>query len=220
MPYAYLSSVGVCRTLSTVMPRPRSHTPGQLAAAALAVMDRDGLDGLSMRAVATELGISPMALYRYVPGREELEALVVELVLSGVDTTPPPPGPWPGRITVLARRLRDTMGSHPAALPLSLTHRHRSPSGLRWSETVLGVLTEAGVEAEQRVIALRALISYVIGATQLEHLGPLAGPGTTAIAGLPADEFPYMTATARDARTVTPDREFEGGLELLLRGLA
>ncbi|MFD5149035.1 TetR/AcrR family transcriptional regulator [Streptomyces sp. NPDC058401] len=202
------------------MPRPRSHTPDQLAAAALAVIDRDGLAGLSMRAVATELGTSPMALYRYVPGREELEALVVELLLSAVDTTPPPPGPWPGRITVLARRLRDTMGAHPEVLPLSLTHRHRSPSGLRWSETVLGVLTEAGIEAEARVLALRALISYVLGATQLEHLGPLSGPGTTAIADLPPDEFPYMTATARDARTITPDREFEGGLELLLRGLA
>ncbi|MFE4636592.1 TetR/AcrR family transcriptional regulator [Streptomyces sp. NPDC056773] len=202
------------------MPRPRSHTPDQLAAAALAVIDRDGLPGLSMRAVATELGISPMALYRYVPGREELEALVVELVLSGADTTPPPPGPWQDRVTVLARRLRDTMGAHPAALPLSLTHRHRSTSGLRWSETVLGVLTEAGIEAEERVIALRALVAYVIGATQLEHLGPLSGPGTAAIAGLPAQEFPYMTATAGDARSVTPDREFEGCLKLLLRGLS
>lgn len=220
MSYAYLSSVGVSRTLSTVMPRPRSHTPDQLAAAALAVIDRDGLPGLSMRAVATELGISPMALYRYVRDREELEALVVALVLSGVDTTPPPPGPWPGRITVLACRLRDTMSAHPATLPLTLTHRHRSPGGLRWSETVLGVLTEAGIEAEERVLALRALIAYVIGATQLEHLGPLAGPGTTAIAELPPHEFPYMTATARDARSVTPDREFEGGLKLLLRGLA
>lgn len=220
MPYAYHSSVGVCRTLSTVMPRPRSHHPDQLAAAALAVIDRDGLPGLSMRAVAAELGISPMALYRYVPGREELEALVVELVLSRVDTTPPPPGPWQGRITVLARRLRDTMGAHPETLPLSLTHRHRSAGGLRWSETVLGVLTEAGIEAQERVIALRALIAYVIGATQLEHLGPLAGPGTTAIAGLPPQEFPYMTATARDARAITPEREFEGGLKLLLRGLA
>ncbi|WP_328299459.1 TetR/AcrR family transcriptional regulator C-terminal domain-containing protein [Streptomyces sp. NBC_00435] len=201
------------------MPRPRSHTPDRLAAAALAVIDRDGLPGLSMRAVATELGISPMALYRYVRDRGELEALVVELVLSGADTTPPPPGPWQGRITLLATRMRDTMGAHPAVLPLTLTHRHHSQSALRWSETVLGVLTEAGVEAGDRVVALRAVIAYVIGAVQLEHLGPLSGPGTTAISGLPADEFPYMTATARDARSVTPDREFHGGLTLLLRGL-
>lgn len=173
-----------------------------------------------MRAVATELGISPMALYRYVKDREELEALVVELVLSGADTTPPPPGPWRDRITVLVTRLREVVGAHPAVLPLTLTHRHRSQSGLRWSETVLEVLTEAGIEAEERVVALRALLAYVIGALQLEHLGPLAGPGTTAIAALPAHEFPYMSATARDARSVGPDREFLGGLTLLLRGLA
>nr|WSX51217.1 hypothetical protein OG409_21140 [Streptomyces sp. NBC_00974] len=62
-------------------------------------------------------------------------------------------------------------------------------------------------------------VPYVIGALQLEHLGPLEGPGTTAIAGLPAQAFPYMTATARDARPVSPEREFDGGLILLLRGL-
>ncbi|MGW6685712.1 TetR/AcrR family transcriptional regulator [Streptomyces sp. NPDC054961] len=201
------------------MPRPRSHTPDQLAAAALAVIDRDGLPGLSMRAVATELGISTMALYRYVRDREELEALVVELVLGGIDTTPPPPGPWQDRIALQATRMREVVGAHPAVLPLTLTHRHRSKSGLRWSETMLEVLTEAGIESEERVVALRAVIAYVIGALQLEHLGPLEGPGTTAIAGLPADEFPYMRATARDARSVGPDREFGGGLALLLRGL-
>ena len=78
------------------MPRPRSLTPDQLASAALAVLDREGLAGLSMRAVAKELGMSTMALYRYVDDREELEGLVVERVLSAVDTTPPEPG-TPGR---------------------------------------------------------------------------------------------------------------------------
>ncbi|MER5777706.1 TetR/AcrR family transcriptional regulator C-terminal domain-containing protein [Streptomyces sp. NPDC002039] len=202
------------------MPRPRSLTPDQAAAAALAVIDRDGLAGLSMRAVAAELDMSTMALYRYVRDREELEALVVELVLSGVDSTPPPATEaWHDRITVLVARLRDTVAAHPAILPLTPTHRHRSPSVLRWSETVLGVLGEAGIEAEDRVIALRALLAYVVGAIQQEHLGPLAGSGTAAIAALPADEFPHLTATARDARSLTPDREFSGGLDLLLRGL-
>jgi AcrR family transcriptional regulator len=64
------------------VPRPRSLTPDQLAVAALAVIDRDGLAGLTMRAVATQLGVSTMGLYRYVRDRRELEALVVELVLG------------------------------------------------------------------------------------------------------------------------------------------
>ncbi|MDX3539013.1 TetR/AcrR family transcriptional regulator C-terminal domain-containing protein [Streptomyces sp. MB09-01] len=203
------------------MPRPRSLTQDQLAAAALAVIDREGLPGLSMRAVAVELGISTMALYRYVQDRGELEALVVELVLSAVDSTPPPPsaGPWRARVTLLVDRLRDTVGAHPAVLPLTFSHRHRSPGVLRWGESVLGVLSEAGLGAQERIIALRALLAYVIGAIQQEHLGALSGAGTAAIADLPADAFPYLTEAARGARSLTPDREFHGGLALLLAGL-
>ena len=202
------------------MPRPRSLTPGQLASAALAVIDREGLPGLSMRAVAKELGMSTMGLYRYVADRDELERLVVESVLADVDTEPPPPEtPWEERIDILVRRLRDTVSAHPAIVPLALVHRHRSPGVLRWSETVLAVLTEAGFDGERRVVALRALLSYVIGAIQLEHLGPLAGPGTAAMSELPAAAFPRLAETARHAQSVSADQEFHGGLAALMRGL-
>ncbi|MET9579861.1 TetR/AcrR family transcriptional regulator C-terminal domain-containing protein [Streptomyces massasporeus] len=202
------------------MPRPRSLSHTQLASAALAVIDRDGLAGLSMRSVAKELGMSTMALYRYVDDREELEGLVVDLVLETVDTEAPGPGGhWHERIEVLVRRLRDAMAAHPEIVPLTVAHRHRSLAGLRWSESVLGVLTEAGFDGAQRVVALRGLLGYVIGAIQLEHLGPLSGEGTVAISELPPGAFPYMTETARHARKVSPDREFLGGLALLLRGL-
>ncbi|MCT4356114.1 TetR/AcrR family transcriptional regulator [Streptomyces sp. Je 1-79] len=202
------------------MPRPRSLTQEHLAVAALAVIDRDGLAGLSMRTVAKELGMSTMGLYRYVADRDELEGLVVERVLSSVDPTPPDADtPWRERIEVMVRRLRDSVGAHPAAVPLTLTHRHRLPGLLRWSESVLGLLAEAGIEGDRRVVALRGLIGYVVGAIQLEHLGSLAGPGTTAIAELPQDRFPYMAQAARDAAGVDPEREFFGGLGVYLRGL-
>ncbi|MFJ8658736.1 TetR/AcrR family transcriptional regulator [Streptomyces sp. NPDC093795] len=202
------------------MPRPRTLTQDQLAAAALAVIDREGLAALSMRVVAKELGMSPMGLYRYVTDREELEGLVAERVLATVDATPPGPDtPWRERIEVMAGRLRDGVAAHPAAIPLTLSHRHRASGGLRWSETVLGILAEAGIDGERRVIALRALHGYLTGAIQLQHLGPLAGAGTTVITALPEDRFPRLTETARAARTVTPDQEFFGGLRLLLRGL-
>ncbi|MFF8836584.1 TetR/AcrR family transcriptional regulator C-terminal domain-containing protein [Streptomyces sp. NPDC015130] len=203
------------------MPRPRSLSQNQLAAAALTVIDRDGLSALSMRAVAKELGVSTMGLYRYVADRDELEELVVEHVLGSVDTTPPAePAPWQERIEIMARRLRDGVAAHPGAVPLAVTHRHRAVAGLQWSETVLGILTEAGFDGGRRVVALRALHGYVTGAIQLEHLGPLAGEGTAAIAALPEDRFPHLTATARSAGEVGPDEEFLGGLRFLLRGLA
>ncbi|WP_460105113.1 TetR/AcrR family transcriptional regulator [Streptomyces sp. YKOK-J1] len=202
------------------MPRPRSLAPHQLASAALAVIDRDGLTALSMRAVAQELGMSTMGLYRYVQDREDLERLVVERVLSEVDTGLPDAGAsWRDQVVLMARRLRDTVGAHPEVVPLTVVHRHHSPAVLRWSETVLTILTGAGIDGERRVVALRTLLGYLIGAIQLEHLGPLTGPGTTAITRLPATDFPHMTETARTARTMDADREFLGGLRLLLNGL-
>jgi len=201
------------------MPRPRSLSTEKLAGAALAVIDRDGLAGLSMRAVAKELGMSTMALYRYVRDREELEGLVVDLVYAEVDPAPPPDGPWGERITTMAMRLRDAFGAHAAIIPLTLTHRHASTGSLCWGEAVAGILAEAGVTGPRAAIALRALIAYIIGAIQLEHLGPLAGEGTAAIAALPAGEFPHMAETARHARRIGPDEEFRGGLAAVLRGL-
>ncbi|WP_431950528.1 TetR/AcrR family transcriptional regulator [Actinacidiphila sp. bgisy167] len=202
------------------MPRPRSLTAHQLASAALTVIDRDGLAGLSMRAVAQQLGMSTMGLYRYVSDREELERLTVELVLSAVDVEPPnPDASWRERVEIMARRLRDAVGAHPAVVPLAIAHRQHSLGVLRWSETVLAVLTEAGITGERRVVALRGLLSYVIGAIQLEHLGALSGPGTITITQLPPTEFPHMIETARHAQHVSADHEFLGGLALLLRGL-
>jgi AcrR family transcriptional regulator len=200
------------------MPRPRSVSPTRLAAAALAVIDRDGLTGLTMRAVATELGLTTMALYRYVADRDELEALMVEEVLRPLDTTPPPAQPWPEQLRILVERVRATVGRHPGVVPLLISHRHQSAGVLRWSETVVGILHAAGFDGPGRVIALRGLFSYVIGALQLEHLGPLAGPGTATIAAL--TDFPRLAETGRQAAAVSPDDEFAGGLAIVLRGLA
>ncbi|WBB74163.1 TetR/AcrR family transcriptional regulator C-terminal domain-containing protein [Micromonospora sp. WMMD1128] len=202
------------------MPRPRSLTPVQLADAALAVLDRDGLAGLTMRAVGAQLGTSTMGLYRYVADRDELEALVVERILDRVDMRPPVDVPWPDGIRDLVDRVRSAVGAHPAVVPLLPAHRHHSPGILRWGEAVLAVLTRAGLAGTRRVVAFRALLGYVIGAIQMEHLGALAGPATAVIAALPRDEFPLLAETARAAGAVGPDDEFGGGLDLLLDGIA
>jgi AcrR family transcriptional regulator len=200
------------------VPRPRSLTTDGLASAALAVIDRDGLAGLTMRAVAAELRLTTMAIYRYTTDRGELEALVVERVLRELDTSPPEAQPWTEQLRILVERVHTTVGAHPGVVPLLVSHRHRSTGILHWSETVAGILADAGFSGTRRVIALRGLLSYVIGALQMQHLGSLAGSGTATIAALA--DFPRLAETGRQARSVTPDDEFAGGLALLLRGLA
>ncbi|TQS46238.1 TetR/AcrR family transcriptional regulator [Cryptosporangium phraense] len=201
-------------------PAELSLTTDQLAAAALAVVDRSGLAGLSMRTVGGELGMSTMGLYRYVADRDELERLVVDRVFDAVDVRPPAEGPWERQVEDLVGRVRNAFAEHPAVVALTLVHRHRSPGALRWAETLLAVLSDAGFTDRERLIALRALFSYLVGALQLEHLGPLAGAGTRELAGLPPDEFPHTTANARYAQGVTADEEFTEGLRMLLRGLS
>lgn len=160
-----------------------------------------------------------MALYRYLDDREQLETWVVEHVLGVVDLTLPAGASWTTQVVLLLDRVRAAVSTHPAAMPLLLARRHTSAASLRWIEAMLGVLTDAGFTGTGRVVAQRSLVSYLIGALQVEYLGSLSGTGTATMATLPAGEFPHVAETARDALSVTSDEEFRLGLAALLRGL-
>lgn len=200
------------------MPRPRSLTDDQLVAAALAVLDREGLDALTMRAVAGELGMATMGLYRYVADRRALEVLVVDHLFGTIDTALPEAG-WPDRIRLLMDRIRVAVAGHPAVVPLVLRHRQASRGSVRLIDTVLGVLTDGGLTGVDRVIAQRTLIAYVLGFLQNEHYAALSGPGTATMSELSPDDFPFLARTAADARGVAPAVEFGRGLDIVLRGL-
>lgn len=198
------------------MPRSRSLTLEQIAEAALAVIDDDGLAALSMRTAARRLGVGTMSLYRYVSDRAQLEELVVGRVLNVMDTGTPR-GSAPRRLAVLAERVRSAAAGHPAVVPLLLVHRHRVPATLAWGETVLSVLTDMGFTGRRRVIAFRTVLAYVFGALQVDHYGPLAGEGTRALARL--SEYPLLGQTATQAAQVTSEEEFRRGFEIVVRGL-
>lgn len=215
--YSYDDS-GRRRTLHRV-PRARSLTLSGIAAAALTVLDRSGLDGLTMRAVATEMQVGTMSLYRYVESREQVEELAVDLVLAGVDVDAPEGASWAEQVTVLASRVREVVAAHPGVAPLLLARRHSSPASQAWGEAVLRALADGGFEGADRVVAFRTLLAYVFGAVQVEHHSPVSGSGTAALAELPADRFPMLTATAASALRMRPEDEFRLGLAVVLRGL-
>jgi AcrR family transcriptional regulator len=201
------------------MPRPRSLSHAAIAAAALAVIDRDGLHALSMRSAAAELGMGPMSLYRYVSGREEVEQLAVDLIFRAIDPHVPRSAGWQEQVTELAGRARQAIAAHPAVIPLLLAHHQHSPSAWRWLEAMLSALTQAGFTGQQRVIAYRCLQAYVLGAVQIESLGSLTAQPTLALAALPPADYPLIAETARNAPAVTPQQEFADGLTILLQGL-
>ncbi|MEV0032959.1 TetR/AcrR family transcriptional regulator C-terminal domain-containing protein [Nocardia sp. NPDC050793] len=202
------------------MPRPRSLTTDDLGNAALAVIDRDGLEGLTMRAVAKELDIATMGLYRYVADRDRLEVLVVDRVLGAMETAPPEGEDWRARAAVLLARMRAAVAAHPAVVPLILRHRQSSTASLHWMEAMLAVLTAAGFTGRERVIAQRTVVGFLLGFLQNEHYASIAGPGTATIAALATDDFPLLVQTASQARRMSVDDEFRGGVEIVLRGLS
>jgi AcrR family transcriptional regulator len=181
------------------VPRPRSLTDAGIAAAALAVIERDGIAGLSMRAVATEMGVGTMSLYRYVDGRDQLEGLVIGLVLDAVDTRVPAGAPWEEQVTTLVGRVWEVVRAHPAVVSLLLTRRHGSEGTLRWGEAMLAALAEGGFAGEERAIAFRALLSYVLGAVQVEHTArcPVRAPR-------PSPGCPRPTTRSWPTRPATP----------------
>lgn len=200
------------------MPRPRSLTDEQLVAAALSVIDRDGLPGLTMRAVARELAIATMGLYRYVADRQALEVLVVDHIFRTVDLTLPAVN-WADRMRILMERLRVAVAAHPAVVPLVLRHRQAAPGSLLLIETMLALLTDGGHTGTDRVVAQRTLIGYLLGFLQNEHYAALSGAGTVTMSELPPGQYPHLSGTAADARTLPPAEEFRRGLDIVLRGL-
>jgi AcrR family transcriptional regulator len=202
------------------MPRPRSLSHAAIGAAVLAVVDRDGLEALSMRTVAAELGMGPMSLYRYVTGRKEMEVLAVDLIFAAVDPQVDRSASWQQQVTELAWRARAAILAHPAATPLLLAHYPSSASVLRWGEVMLGAFARAGFSTRQRIIGFRSVIAFILGASLNESSMSLTGVATIALAALPPAEYPFMVDAAQYAAAVTPDQEFGQGLAFLLEGLS
>lgn len=201
------------------MARSTSFSDTDVAKAALAVIDRGGMSAFTMRNVASELGVAPMSLYRYVRNREHLEELIVELLMSEVDLTVPRGSSWRRKITILVERVRVVLETHPEVLPLALPHRLSSGRGLRLSETVYGILFDAGFTSAQRERANRVLMVYLLGSIQFEIYGSLSRKGESGLSKLLVDEHPLLFEASRQQRTTDASKVFLSGLNVVLDGL-
>lgn len=172
-----------------------------------------------MRTVAVELGIGAMSRYRYVSGRQEMERLAVTLIFEAVDADVDQLAGWQRQVTELGWRFRAAVAAHPAVIPLLLAHYPSSPGAWQWSEAIFAALTEAGFDGPQRVIGLRCLIAYIIGALLDEFFTSLTGTADTVLEILSPADYPHVIDTSRHACMVTPWQEFGQGLAIMLEGL-
>lgn len=209
------------------MARPAKLTRARLQAAALEIVDRDGLAGLSMRALAAAVGAAPMTLYHHVTSRADLEALVVDAVLAEADWRHGPHDDWRDDVRTIATALWRAVRAHPHAIPLVPLRRARAQALLEPSEALLDALARSGRSGEALLAAFRAVTGFVLGFAQVELGGAQADdagePKDAVIArfrALPAFRYPRLIEIAGAATTSEPEAEFRTALELLISGLA
>lgn len=208
----------------------RGFSTEQVAATALRLLDERGGVGLSVRSVATELGINPNALYTYVRSREDLERLVVESVLAEV-----PPrsgrGTWQARVRGLCLDVHRALLRHPGAAQLFMNAPMDGPHAMSLGEGLLRELTNAGLPPAQASRAAYTLIVQVIGFAALavaetDGTVPLM-PESERIAGrraalelVPEATHPLTAATRDVAATWVGEDQLRWSVDRLLDGFA
>ena len=116
---------------------------------ALKLADADGLDALTIRKLAHDLGVTPMALYWHFRSKEDLLEGVAEQVWGEIDVRVDPSVPWPVQLQRGLESLISVLRAHPAAPQLLLEHEKRNEAALRATEAALEILSGAGFDAEQ-----------------------------------------------------------------------
>ncbi len=198
-------------------------TRERIVEAALAIVDEEGLDKLSMRRLGARLGVDPMAVYYHVPNKDALHDMLVEAVMSEMDLASDDPlAVFEDRIVNAGRAYRDAMYRHANALPIVLGRGPRTLAALRPVELLVGIYRDAGLGSSDAVSAMNVTAAMVRGAVSMYADDP--GPERTraAIRGLatmlPPDEFPNLIG-AVETFPHDPDGEFEWALRTLASGL-
>jgi AcrR family transcriptional regulator len=202
-----------------------SLTRQRVLEAALQLIDREGLEGFSMRKLGAMLGVEAMSLYNHVESKGALFDGVIELLIvqppypEKPDTTPRE------ELWTFAHAFRDVLRAHPRVLPLVATSPLRTPATLAILDRLLETVQRAQITGVQAIYALQCLVGFIVGHT-------LLGMGTLPVAGLepgpngptvwqqfPAERYPTLHALLPTIAQWQPDHEFDFGLQALFQSL-
>jgi AcrR family transcriptional regulator len=202
-------------------------TRDRIVEAALRVMDSEGLDALSMRRVAREVGAEAMSLYHHVRDKDDLLRGVCDRVMASFEF-PRNEGDWASRCRAAARAWRRLLQAHPDLMRLFAETHGPDPTSaesLRPTEFALALIREAGLSDRDTVQAFHAFGGYIQGFAMMEG-GSIKGAdhddrsaAEALEAGISPEEFPVLSAVGRYFAECDADEQFEFGLDLMIRGL-
>lgn len=205
--------------------------------AAVRLLDRDGPEAFTMRALAQELGVGTMAVYSHFKGKDEISDAVAHRLLREVEL-PAEPGEGDGagwradpydQIREVCRSLFRLFTEHPSALQLLMHRPLRGDEAIAVLDRILGLLREAGLDRPAAVGARVSITQYTIGAAlwtvrsrrRREGDDELDGGVRARLAHLPPDRYPWLADLAPELASaqLTGAEQYEAGLEALLTGL-
>ena len=206
-------------------------TRAAVLSAALEIVDRDGVDGLSMRRLAEAVGRDPMVIYRHVPNKAAVLDGVAEIVFGqlSIDASA---SDWVAEVRRVARNFRRVALTHPLVVPLLVTRPlstplgQRPPAVVRPLEDMLALLMGVGYAEVDALHIYRALFGFLYGHVLNELQEIVERPEETddllrlGLHRLPIGDFPLVRNLAPVLAAYDGTAELERGLDILLAGLA
>jgi TetR/AcrR family transcriptional regulator, tetracycline repressor protein len=196
---------------------------------ALALADAEGLEALTIRRLATELGVTPMALYWHFRNKEELLAGLGDQIWRELDTDIDPAAPWDRQLRGLLESLLHVLRAHPCASQVILDGEKNSNAALVASETALEVLRRGGFEADYAVEVTRSALWTALMLVMSE---PGFHPSMTAVQKkeeqrktlvrfslLPPEEYPCLVQAAVPMSGGDPEFHYSFGVDLFIAGV-
>jgi AcrR family transcriptional regulator len=193
--------------------------------AAITLADQGGMESLSMRKIAQELGVQAMSLYNHVANKDDLLDGIVDIVIDEIEV--PDLGiNWQTAMRRRAKSAHEVLLRHPWVTMPIVSRVNVGPAMLRYVDATLGCLIEAGFSLEMTDAAVNAIDSHVYGFTLQELNFPFeaaeyANVAQEYVPNIPADKYPYMNRIANYIIDGHYDgiNDFNFGLELILNGL-
>lgn len=209
-------------------------TTERVVEAAISIADAEGLEAVSMRRVANEIGAATMSLYRHIKDKDDLVLKMMDSVFGAWRPPANPPEAWRPQVETAARAFWDTCRRHPwLAFAMSITRPQPLVGALTYSEFLLAALDRVGLDHEATFTTYITLVNYVRGMavnlelesaaeamTGLDDEEWLNAQEPSVRDILKPDTFPLFTKYVSTHYDFDLDRLFEFGLERLLDGLS
>jgi AcrR family transcriptional regulator len=178
----------------------------------------DGLDTVTMRAVAQSIDASPMALYRYFATKNDLVAALLDRVLGRVPAIPETDD-WSEDLRAFARAHEEVLAHHPWAIAGLFRNPDPGPGAAVTGEQVFRILARGGLTGERAVAAFSAIIALNYGWSAFHSPDSSPAQIEAGMLALPPDAFPHTRAVAGPLARYADQANYDRALDLVIAGI-